>query len=133
MKIASMALAAALAVAFVAPVAAQMQHDGHGMGHMQGMDAAMGQPKGDQGEASKAFAAANARMHQDMDITFTGDVDVDFVRGMIAHHQGAIDMAKVQLQYGKDPEIRKLSEGIIAAQEKEIADMRAWLKAKGAE
>jgi uncharacterized protein (DUF305 family) len=79
--------------------------------------------------ATRAFREANDRMHRDMGIAFTGNVDADFVRGMIPHHQGAIDMAQVLLEHGKDPELRKLAEAIIAAQEAEIAMMRAWLAA----
>jgi uncharacterized protein (DUF305 family) len=81
--------------------------------------------------ATKAFRAANAKMHKDMDITFSGNVDSDFVRGMIPHHQGAVEMAKIMLAHGTDPELRKLAEGIIADQEKEIALMTAWLKKNG--
>ncbi len=66
-------------------------------------------------------------MHEAMDITFTGDADADFVKGMIPHHQGAIDMAKTVLAFGKDPAVRKLAEEIIKAQESEIALMRDWL------
>lgn len=100
---------------------AQM-HGGH-VGH--GAAASTATP------ATKAFEAANAKMHADMAIKYSGDPDVDFVKSMIPHHQGAIEMAKVQLQFGKDPENRKLAEAIIAAQQREIAEMKAWLKARG--
>ena len=76
----------------------------------------------------KAMSDMHAAM---MAVKPTGDADVDFVQGMIPHHQGAIDMAKVQLEKGTDPEIRKLCEGIITAQEKEIAMMQEWLKKHG--
>ncbi|MDP1639535.1 MAG: DUF305 domain-containing protein [Hyphomicrobium sp.] len=81
--------------------------------------------------ANEAFEAANEKMHEGMDIELTGDADVDFVRGMIPHHQGAVDMANVVLKYGKDPEIRKLAEGVIKAQEDEIVFMKTWLAKHG--
>ena len=87
--------------------------------------------KGDTGPSSRAFNDANMAMHKDMAITYTGDTDVDFARGMIPHHKGAIEMAKIQLQYGKDPELRKLAEEIVKAQDTEIAFMNEWLKKKG--
>ena len=108
-----------LCLAFATPGFAQQSHEGHTMPTMES--------KGDAGLASAAFTAANAKMHKDMDIAFTGKADVDFVRSMIAHHQGAIDMANVELKYGKDPAMKKLSRGIIRAQMTEIATMKAWL------
>ena len=51
-------------------------------------------------------------MHHGMMVNLTGNSDIDFVRSMIPHHQGAIDMAKVELQYGKNAEIKKLAQNI---------------------
>jgi uncharacterized protein (DUF305 family) len=56
------------------------------------------------------------------------DIDIAFNCGMIPHHQGAISMARTELKYGKDPKNRKLAEGIISAQEKEVKGMLEWLK-----
>lgn len=77
--------------------------------------------------SDKAYREANEKMHQDMAMQFTGNPDTDFVRGMIPHHQGAIDMAEVELKYGKDPVLRALAKKIIADQKREISEMRAWL------
>ncbi len=80
----------------------------------------------DEAPSSKALMDSHHKMMKDMDITPTGDADADFVAMMIPHHEGAVDMAKIELQYGKDPELRKLAENIVAAQEKEIAFMKEW-------
>ena len=116
-KIAAIAVALGLAVAGLAM--AQGAHEGHGVAPAA------------QSPSSTGFAAANEKMHKDMAIAFSGDADVDFVRSMIPHHQGAIDMAKVVLQHGKNAEVRKLAEEVIKAQEGEIAWMRTWLQKQG--
>ena len=81
----------------------------------------------DASAATKAFAEANSKMHADMAIAYTGNADKDFIKGMLPHHQGAVEMAKIELQYGKDPKARKLARGIIKAQNEEIAWMKGWL------
>lgn len=67
------------------------------------------------------------RMHKAMSIPYTNDVDLDFVRGMIPHHQGAIEQAEILLKYSKNPRLRRLAGGIIATQRREIRFMLKWL------
>jgi uncharacterized protein (DUF305 family) len=117
-------VAASLATAIsLSSMAIAQEHDAHG--------AHQGHSMMDDSPSSKAFQAANEKMHKDMAVPLTGNADVDFVRGMIPHHQGAIDMAKIVLAHGKDPEIRKLAEEVIKAQEGEIAMMKEWLAKNG--
>jgi uncharacterized protein (DUF305 family) len=84
----------------------------------------------DDGSAA-GFKKAMDGMMSGMMAPFTGDADVDFVTGMVPHHQGAVDMAKVALEYGKDPEVKKFAEGVISAQEAEIKWMNEWLAKNG--
>jgi len=68
-----------------------------------------------------------------MSMQMTGDPDVDFALMMRMHHQGAIEMAQMQLQTGKDPEMRKMAQKIIADQKKEIAQFDKFLQKRGKE
>ncbi|AOV96813.1 DUF305 domain-containing protein [Edwardsiella hoshinae] len=86
-------------------------------------------------------AAQAETMHQELNSAMNGmhesmmkgmmsnDADVAFAAGMIPHHIGAVEMAKIELKYGTDPQMRKLAKDIIAAQDKEIKEMKAWLAA----
>ncbi|WP_420394377.1 DUF305 domain-containing protein [Acuticoccus sp.] len=81
--------------------------------------------------ATAAFRDTMARMHRDMDIRYANDVDVDFVRAMIPHHQAAVEMAEVLLSHSQDAELRALAEAIVATQQAEIEAMRAMLERLG--
>ena len=85
------------------------------------------------GDSTSAFKAADDKMMQDMSApAYTGDADKDFVAHMIPHHQGAIEMAQVELKYGKDPELKRLASNIVKAQHDEIAFMQRWQAKHGA-
>src|SRR5882757_8663853 len=72
---------------------------------------------------------AHAQMRQDMEVLPSGDIDRDFARMMIPHHQGAIDMALVLLKHGHDEKLKRLAQSIIVEQGQEIAYMRSLLAA----
>ena len=93
------------------------------------MDKPMDMPMaGAMDDAHKALMAGMDSMNKDMATGMTAkDVDVAFICGMLPHHQGAIDMAKAELQYGDDPWAKQLAQNIIDAQTKEIAEMKDWL------
>ena len=124
-------VAGAFLVLFGTMAFAQQPMPGHGMmqhhPEMQKMMEDM-MPQPSDAPSTRAFKEAHMKMMKGMSITFTGNANVDFARGMIPHHQGAIDMAKVVLANGDDPELRAMAEKIISDQEKEIAQMQEWLK-----
>jgi uncharacterized protein (DUF305 family) len=80
---------------------------------------------------SKVFASlmaqAMSRMHAGMNVPDTHAPDRDFAAMMIPHHQGAVDMALVELRFGHDERLRRLAQGIIVEQRQEIEVMRRIL------
>jgi uncharacterized protein (DUF305 family) len=79
--------------------------------------------------AWSAAAESMHKMHAAMAAAASsGDADIDFVSLMLPHHQGAMDMARIELQYGKDPQMRRLAQEIVADQQSEIELMNLWLQ-----
>lgn len=84
-----------------------------------------------QDAAEKAFMDVKMTMRESMPVEYTGDPDVEFMRSMIPHHQGAIDMAEVELKYGKDAQARAFAKKVIETQQAEIEQLNQWLKQHG--
>ena len=150
--LARMALIAGLAVSpGVALSQGDAHHPGSGNDHaapaapvvpeqcapmMQMMEGMMGQHMANCMDAlppaSRAYMGAMAGMHGPMMEAMQADEpDVAFVKGMIPHHQAAIDMAKAALQFGSDEQVRKWAQDIIDAQQAEIDAMNEWLAERG--
>ena len=116
-------LAFLVALGLAQAVPAQAHHPAAG-----GPDAALSVTPITQGSATPDFQAAMEKMQKEMMAhPMTGNTDRDFAMHMIPHHQGAIDMARAQLEHGIDPELRNMAEKIISDQEKEIAQLKEWL------
>ncbi len=100
---------------------------GHDMSKMNGMGTASSPTASQPAHVAEYMQSMNTMHEQMMSASHIANPDVAFATGMIAHHQGAIDMAKIQLKYGKDSEMRALAENIIKAQQIEITQMQTWL------
>ena len=88
------------------------------------------EPTADTKAMQQAYADGMDAMHEEMMAGIADPApDMAFARGMLPHHIGAVDMAKTQLKYGKDAEMRKLAQEIIDAQQSEIEQMQSWITA----
>jgi uncharacterized protein (DUF305 family) len=108
-----------------APSCAAMAASAHD--HMAAMPICSAPPEDSEPTFYSEMTKVNARMHEGMAVAPSGDIDRDFMRMMIPHHQGAIDMALLQLKYGHDEKLRRLAQSIIVEQGQEIAYMRMLL------
>jgi uncharacterized protein (DUF305 family) len=116
-RLAVLAATCLASVCLASTLAAQTMPHGQMQGQMDSAD----------NPADKAFIGAMRDMMMGMHTSMpTGDTDADFVRMMLPHHKAAVDMAKAEIEYGKDPDLIALAREIVTAQDKEITMMKAW-------
>ena len=90
-------------------------------------------PIGSSTAVAPDLMASMSKMHAEMEaMTMSGDMDHDFAMMMRSHHQGAVEMAKIELARGKDPKIKRMAEKMIADQTKEIEALDKWIGLHGA-
>lgn len=138
---ASLLICAAAAATCSAPLSALAQQAAsmpgmNNMTHMSSTAEAQSAPasgKTATGDSTAAFKAADERMMTGMQGTaYTGNADEDFVAHMTPPHQGAVEMAQIELKYGKDAQLKRLAQNIISSQRKEIEFMKQWQAKHGA-
>jgi uncharacterized protein (DUF305 family) len=118
------ALVAAMVLAFILPAESHnLPHSAH-RHQAEAVAFCSNASKSSESSFYSEIADVNARMHAGMEVAPSGDVDQDFIRMMIPHHQGAIDMARVLLKHGIDGRLRRLAQSIIVEQGQEITYMR---------
>jgi len=88
-------------------------------------------PRPTPGDSTAAFKSAAEKMRAIMDIPFTGNADEDFVARMLVHDQGAIDLAQVELQYGRNPMLKRMAQRIVDMQERQMTTLRRWQTRRG--
>lgn len=80
------------------------------------------------GAPLSGYRGAMQAMNQDLaTMPSSGNADRDFANLMARHHQAAIDVARVELQHGRDPEMRRTAQDVVQKQQQEISDLRTWL------
>jgi uncharacterized protein (DUF305 family) len=115
------------------PMHSMMQGPGMGMppGMTTSMQAMMQSMNSAQTPAARALANAAMRMHSAMAISYSGDANADYARSMIAHHQGAIEMAEAALPFLSDERLKADARKLINDQRQEVNEMQGWLQQRG--
>jgi uncharacterized protein (DUF305 family) len=121
---ATVALGVSIAIVFGAAIVIALILSAESHHLMRSVDHQHADTKGVESSFYAEMANVNARMHAGMEIAPSSNVDRDFAQMMIPHHQGAIDMARVFLKYGRDERLRRLAQAIIVEQGQEINYMR---------
>src|SRR5262249_54006652 len=111
-------LGVSLSLTITGSVSVMQSRESHGSSDDAGADADWSELSANMGNMHMSMAAVRPLK----------DSDSNFVDLMLPHHQAAIDMAKTQLKYGSDPQMRRLAQEIITDQQSEIELMRLWLK-----